>query len=153
MSHLRNGAPELEGPLERGSSRESMKLDVGTRRSLVQRFRGSCDFEYRRGYGGGRRAEFLALFVLVRGSQDGDTTNEFSFVQRNAKTRYRQLGIGADKAARVIYEPVRLIRTKKVSPLAKKKDTSTFPPSRSRVKFLSLRVSSVRLARWTCVNC
>lgn len=28
-----------------------------------------------------RRAEFLAVFVLVQGSRDSDTTNEFSFIQ------------------------------------------------------------------------
>lgn len=51
-----------------------------------------------------------------------DTTNEFSFVRDAAKIPYRQRGIGADKMARVIYDPPRLIRMRNVSPPARKKD-------------------------------
>jgi len=52
-----------------------MKLDIGTRKSLLQ-VHGNCDFGYWQGY-----AEFLA--VLVRSSRDSDMTNEFSFVQNS----------------------------------------------------------------------
>lgn len=75
-----------------------MKLDVGTHRSPLQKCRGFAEIAISDtggaagGGGGGRRAEFLALFVLIRGggrggSRDGDTTNEFSFVRDVPRTR------------------------------------------------------------------
>lgn len=62
------------------------------------------------------------------------------------KILYRQLGIGADKTARVINDPDRLIRMKNVSRFAEKKN---FYISTEWISYKISLLLYIRFERWT----